>query len=302
MAAESVRRAADIVRAHELRPANRHGRPGGLIDLSADAREVVVIGDLHGAHDNLKSILAHEGVESRVKAGKAVLVFLGDGPHNDQTGQMREMASSLAVMDEVVRLVLEHRSSVVYIRGNHDTFEDRLAKSGILQGVEMRKHALRERGQPYVDALEDFFESLPALVIGRGYVISHAGPVRNGCTRQEIVDLEDNPDYQHQLRWNRVHELRGGTPSLKEYDGSDVLKMRQKLGVPEDAYFIVGHNPLWQTGNLTGIWKDAVGIKNHIILYTNLATRGPYLLIRDGAIEERFAVPVTKTVVNYARR
>ena len=128
------------------------------------------------------------------------------------------------------------------------------------------------------------------FIIGEGYVITHAGPIRHGCSRQELIDIEDNPDYYRQLMWNRLHEFRG-TPSLKEYDAHDIKNMLEKLHLPPDTPFIVGHNPMWQTGNQTGIWRDIIGIKNHIIIYTNLQTKAPYLLIKNGEITEKYAQP-----------
>lgn len=299
--ADLVRKATRAVWANKYRPSNRHGRPGGLIDLSGQRRELIVVGDLHGAHENLTRILEHDGNELRVKAGQAFLVILGDGPHNDQTGHMKEMESSLLVMDEVVRLLLDYGSSVIYIRGNHDTFDARLSKSGVKQGLEFWNHTVATRGEEYAKTLEEFFDALPYVVLGRDYLIVHAGPVRNGCLKQEIIDIEDNPDYQHQLMWNRIHEFRGGTPSMKEYDQADIEKMLSRIGLPENAHFIVGHNPMWHTGIRTGVWKDVCGIKNHTILYTNLATEGTYLVLNDGLMEEKYGARREATTTYYGR-
>ncbi|MFW6211616.1 MAG: metallophosphoesterase [Spirochaetota bacterium] len=289
-----LREATKTLLKHRYRLKNSYKRPGGLIDLASQDPELVMVGDLHGAHENLKQILKHESVEERVARGEVILVILGDGPHNDQTGQMKEMESSILVMDEVVRLLLAYGDSVIYIRGNHDTFEPRLAKSGIQQGLELRNYCLATRGPQYTEALEAFFEALPFVVLGKDFIITHAGPIRNGCLKQELIDIEDNEDLRRQLMWNRIHELRGGTPSMKEYDADDIARMKQKLGLPEDAYFIVGHNPMWRTGNMTGIWRNVLGIKNHFILYANLATKGPYLVLKNGVAQEKFSVQKTE--------
>ena len=178
---------------------------------------------------------------------------------------------------------------IIYIRGNHDTFDSRLAKSAIKQGLEFKNYLLEHRGEDYVAAVNDFFETLPVFIIGDGYAITHAGPVRYGATREEIINIVDYPDYYHQLIWNRLHEFRG-TPSLKEYGEEDIRKMNKRMDLPEMTPFIVGHNPMWNTGDRTGIWKDIIGIKNHYIIYTNIATRGPYLLITNGEIMSKFAI------------
>ena len=164
--------------------------------------------------------------------------------------------------------------------------------------MEFENYLQKERNGNYIKSVEHFFESLPMLILTPNAIITHAGPIRNGATRREIIDIEDNPDYYHQLMWNRLHEFRG-TPSLKEYDEQDLIKMRRKLQMGEDAFFIVGHNPMWHTGDKTGIWIDIIGIKNHIIIYSNKATQAPYLTIENGKLLSHFALN-KKTERNHA--
>lgn len=287
-----IAKVISIVENNANRPKSSTGIPGGLLDYSDDPRPVVVIGDLHGAIDNLKAIIDHNDNRTKLEKGELLVVIIGDGVHNDQTGQMKEMESSLLVLEEIFHLILTYGENVIYIRGNHDTFDENIAKSAVKQGEEFRRYLEVHRDEKYIDAVEEFFEALPMFIIGNGYVITHAGPVRHGCTRQELIDIKDNSDYYHQLMWNRLHEFRG-TPSLKEYGEDDIRRMLEKLHLPTDTPFIVGHNPMWRTGNDTGIWRDIIGIKNHIIIYSNLQTRGPYLLLEGGTIQEIYAVPYT---------
>jgi predicted phosphodiesterase len=268
---------------------NDYGDPGGLIDLSKQNHELIVIGDLHGSIENLKAIVDHEDNKKKLKKDKLILLIIGDGVHNDQVGQMLEMDSSLLVLEEVFNLFLKYKDNIIYIRGNHDTFDSRLAKSAIKQGLEFKNHLLEHRGEQYVEKVNEFFESLPVFVIGRDYAITHGGPVRHGATKTEVINIVDNDDFYHQLIWNRLHEFRG-TPSLKEYNEQDIRKMNIKMNLPELAPFIVGHNPMWTTGDRTGIWKDIIGIKNHYIIYTNIGTKGPYLLLSNSEVIPKFAI------------
>ena len=279
-----------ITNENRYRPPNAKNKPGGLIDLSDEpSKPAIIIGDLHGSIENLDAIVEHENNREMIKNGKAFLIIVGDGMHNDQTGEMLEMDTSLAVLERVIELICEMKDEIIYIRGNHDSFDERISKNGIRQGFEFRKYLLEKKGEEYVEIVEDFFESLPYLIIGTGYVVTHAGPIRRGATRNEIINIDDNSDYKRQLMWNRVHEFRG-TPNLKEYSGDDIQQMLKKLGLPEDWYFIVGHNPLWHTGNTTGIWHDVTGIKKHIIAYANRQTYGPYLYASDGEVTEKAAM------------
>jgi len=286
---KEIEKVISIVENNPQRLKNKYGNPGGLIDLSEDKREVIVIGDLHGSIENLKAIVSHEDNLKKLKKNKLIMIIIGDGMHNDQIGQMLEMESSLFVLEEIFTLISKFKDNIIYIRGNHDTFDSRLAKSAIKQGLEFKNYLLEHRGDDYVDKVNDFFESLPVYIIGNGFVITHGGPIRHGATREEIIDIIDSPDYYHQLIWNRLHEFRG-TPNMKEYGEADIRKMNKRMGLDELTPFIVGHNPMWGTGDRTGIWKDIIGIKNHYIIYTNIGTKGPYLLINNGIIESKFAI------------
>ncbi len=287
--AKEIKKIISVVGNNPYRIKNKYGDPGGLIDLSKDKKKVIVIGDLHGSIENLKAIVAHEDNAKKLKNNTLLLIIVGDGMHNDQIGQMLEMETSLLVLEEVFKLFTKYKDNIIYIRGNHDTFDSRLAKSAIKQGLEFKNYLLEHRGEAYVETVNDFFESLPVYIIGNGFVITHGGPIRFGATREEIINIVDSPDYYHQLIWNRLHEFRG-TPSMKEYGEADIRKMNKRMGLSEMTPFIVGHNPMWGTGDRSGIWKDIIGIKNHYIVYTNIGTKGPYLLINNGEIQSKFAV------------
>ena len=286
---KDIHNALSAINGNKYRPVNSYGHPGGLVDISKETIPAIIIGDLHGSIENLEAILKDDGNWEKVRKKEAFLILVGDGMHNDQTGEMLEMETSLAVLEKLIELFSEFKDNFIYIKGNHDSFDDRVAKSGIRQGFEFQKYLLEKKGDEYVAAINDIFDALPYFLIGSGFVVTHAGPIRRGASREELINIEDNDDYIRQLMWNRIHEFRGN-PSLKEYNGDDIGKTFEKLNLPEDTYFIVGHNPLWQTGNTTGIWRDVTGIKNHIIIISNRQTYGPYLLVTEGNIIDKFAI------------
>lgn len=291
---QDINSATELIRNNKYRPVNSYNNPGGLVDISDTGKSSILIGDLHGSIENLNAIVDHDNNREKILNGESLLILLGDIIHNDQTGEMLEMDTSLAVLERVVELILEFKDSIIYIKGNHDSFDERIVKSGIKQGYEFKKFLLDKKGEDYLAAADAMFESLPMFVIASGFVVAHAGPIRRGATRQQLIDIEDNPDFIRQLMWNRVHEFRGN-PSLKEYDGKDIDKSLEKLGLPLDSFYIVGHNPLWQTGNKTGIWSNVTGISNHIILISNRQTNGPYLFIENGKVYEKFAISKENT-------
>jgi hypothetical protein len=206
------------------------------------------------------------------------------------------MHSSLETLEYVFGLLQKYRNRIVHLRGNHDSFDDRLVKSGIRQGKEFYECVVNERGVDYAEAVEEYFDSLPLCVTGKGYVIMHAGPIRGGATRTELINIYSNEDHYWQVQWNRINEF-GGTTSIKEYDGSDVCATLKKLGMSEGDHFIVGHNPLWNTGNRTGVWIDVLGVKGHHILYSGAQTRAPYITFEKGTLTVNYAIaPKAETV------
>lgn len=276
---------------------NSSGKPGGLIELPPGRRPIIV-GDLHANLDYLKRIIDHQSNRADLDAGRACMVIVGDSIHDDRTGYMKQMQSSVETLDFLLRLLVERPKSVYYIRGNHDTFDSRLRKSGISQGLEFRAALVAAHGEAYVEAVSRFFDLLPMFVIGQGFVVTHAGPPRGGLVREELVDIDRYPEKYHQLMWNRVNEFHGN-PSPKEYGEQDLRLVLDQLGMPPDTHFIVGHNPLWNDGNRDGVWLDVIGIRNHHIIYSGSGSRAPYFTTEDGKLLVRFAVEREPEVYYY---
>jgi len=272
-----------------LRPAASDGAPGALIEFPArEKREFIIIGDLHGNHKNLRAILDHDQNLKKVEEDKAVLLFLGDAVHNDRSGFAYEMESSIETMDIILGLINDHPQNVIYLLGNHDSFRPELSKMGIQQGLLYRDALLAARGKQYVSAMEDFFDALPLFVIHRRFLAVHAGPARGGLTRLELVNVRHFPNLVWQLTWNRLNETRS-TPSMKEYGPEDLDAQRKLLDCADDTPVIVGHNPMWKWGEGDSIWIDALGTRNHVILYDTLETKCPYLSVKGKPYAVKYA-------------
>jgi hypothetical protein len=294
---ELVERAIAVSGEWPGRLKNDEGEPGGLIELPAEVRPII-IGDLHANLKNLIAIIDHDGNRADFESGKASLVLIGDAVHDDRTGFMRETTGSVAILDYIIRLIAEHPKNVYYIRGNHDTFDPRLRKSGIAQGAEFRDALVEAHGEDFAVAIGRFFESLPVFIIGEGFVITHAGPPRGGLVREELINIKRYPEKYHQLMWNRINEYHGN-PSPKEYGENDLRLVLELMDLPSETHFIVGHNPLWSDGNKTGVWMNVIGIKNHHILYSGSGSRAPYFTLDAGKLVLKFAVNIEPEVYNY---
>lgn len=280
---------------YKYRIKDKDNSPGGLIELPDDVLPIIV-GDLHSNKEYLKLIMEDDGNLERLRSKdkEYVLVIIGDAIHNDQTGMMMEQPSSMYILDYIFDIISEFPDRVIYIKGNHDTFDPQLRKSGIAQGMEFKNFLIKTRGEDYTAKIGDFFDCLPFFIKGSNYVITHAGPVRGGITRDELININHDADKAFQLQWNRVHEFRGN-PSKREYSEEDIKETLRKLDMPADSDFIVGHNPLWNTGDKTGVWENVIGIKNHHIIYSGTGSLAPYYIREGGKFNLKFALKERKS-------
>ena len=292
-----VEKAIDTLNTLPGRLPDDDGLPGGLV-IWPEKKRPIIIGDLHANRDHLALILDHETNRADLASGKAACILIGDALHDDRTGHMKDMHSSVEILDDVLRLIVQYPGNVYYIRGNHDTFDGRLRKSGIYQGLELQEALINEKGEDYAESVERFFESMPVFIIGKYFVVTHAGPPRGGIVREELINIKNYPEKFHQLIWTRVNEFHGN-PSLREYGETDLRLALKLLDMPEDTHFIVGHNPIWSDGNTTGIWLDVIGIKNHHILYSGYGSVAPYITFIDGVMHVKTAAVKKTEVYNY---
>lgn len=262
-----------------IRPLNDNNRPGGLIEFPEDDnREFLIVGDLHANKQNLKAILLDNQNLYRLRNDEAVMIILGDAVHDERVGHLHAMDTSLEIMDIIIHLLNEYPDNVFYILGNHDTFSSRLGKSGIQQGLLYYNAMLEKRGKEYTSMMQTFFNVLPVFIKHKHFLAVHAGPVRGGITKEQIINIRSSVsgDLLWQLTWNRLNETRS-SPSKKEYAPEDLDTLRDCLNFPSNYPIVVGHNPMWKWGRDDSVWVDPLGAQNHVILYSNLEQKATYL-------------------------
>lgn len=79
--------------------------PGGLL-LLPQRLTPILVADMHAQIDNLLTVLSQNAFLDALDQGTAALVILGDAVHCEVDGQLREMASSMLIMDFIFRLKL----------------------------------------------------------------------------------------------------------------------------------------------------------------------------------------------------
>lgn len=289
-ALELIKSVNDILAHEPYRPLDQNEEPGGLLDLP-EAPSPVVVGDLHGEVDNLLKILTENCLLEALRNNRAFLCILGDAVHSENLNQMENMDSSMLIMDLILTFKKEFPDNVFYIRGNHDDFSADLSKNGVPQGILLKKALAETRGPRYVEAMQEFYDRLPYLIVSSSFVGIHAGPPRQDTTQKQLINVRSNPNIARLLINNRVkrpHNLSGyGKPEIKS--------LRKLLGVPKSTPVIVGHTPLDPFGST---WQNIGSIKAHHIVYSS-HQKGPgyFVRIKGKMIAQSFpAEPLTRLI------
>jgi hypothetical protein len=251
----------DIMESEACRPENSAGRPGGLITIP-DKMQLFIIGDLHAKPDNLLTVLSQNGFLEALEEERACMVILGDAVHNEEVGQYDEMENSLLIMDLIFRLKLRFPKQLFYIKGNHDSFSEDIAKGGVPQGLLWEKTLSKTRGKAYRKEMARFYDSLAYVVSSKQAIACHAAPATSAVTPERIIDIQDNPKLVKQLISNRM--MRPGRPN--GYTKGDVKRFRKNLGLPPNTPLVVGHTPMSSDDTL---WEHVGDIENHYIAYAS---------------------------------
>jgi len=276
-ARELLEQVNDILEAEPYRPLNRKKTPGGILELP-DEPAPIIVGDLHAQVDNLLKILSENCLVQALENNRAVLCILGDAVHSENLNEMEDMDSSILIMDLILTLKKQFPANVFYLRGNHDSFSPDLSKNGIPQGILMKKTLDEQRGGAYVEQMQRFYDLLPYLIVSDSFIGIHAGPPRQGTTKKQLVNVEDDPDLARQLTQNRIMRPY----YLSGYSKSEIKSVRRALDAPKSTPVIVGHTPLDPFGS---IWQNVGSIKNHhIVSSSNISGPGIFIRLRGKMI------------------
>ncbi len=253
-------RALERMDRNPWRPRDSRGRPGGLVELPAGIVPIVV-GDLHANLANLVNVLSEGRFLDALERAEATVIVLGDAVHPEEGADLREMDSSLAMMDAIIQLIAHFGEHFIYLCGNHDSFSGDVTKQGIPQGRLWRETVEQRRGAAYLERMEQFYDNLPYVVAGDGFITCHAGPPVEAVTREKLIDIHQYPHFRYQLTWNRIQTPRnpGG------YTKRDVRSLQKALGMAKTAAVIVSHNP--REGEDTAV-VELGGVVGHHLVYS----------------------------------
>jgi hypothetical protein len=242
------------------RPLDYRGLPGGLLRVPEGVTPIL-LADLHARVDNLLTVLSHNGLLQALERGEACLIIIGDAVHSERDGELDQMQDSMLIMDLIFRLKLRFPEHFFFLRGNHDSFSEEIAKGGIPQGL-LWDRALKEvRGKKYRKAMQAYYDQLPYVAVSSQFAAVHAAPPRSKISAEMLVDIERYPGLVPELISNRM--ARPNRPG--GYTKGDLRRFRKALKLPPDAPIIVGHTPLDREQTY---WLDVGGAENHHILFS----------------------------------
>jgi len=292
-AMETLIRVNQLLKDEPYRRQDIEGNPGGLIEFPEHLTPIL-IGDLHAVVDNLVQIFSVNGFQEELENGRAVLLFLGDMIHREQDELMESMDSSLLIMDLFMKLKLCYPEQVFLLVGNHDSFSHDVMKFGVPQSLLWERYVVKQRGVPFRDALESFYNQCAYVAISDDFVACHAGPPSGTTSREQLINIRHLPELAHELTWTRVK----GPRYLVGYTRGEVRRFRKSLELRDDLPFIVGHYPL---GQYETIWLDISKIENHHILYSaHLDNIGVFTRIQGEMIPQIY--PAEPLLVDWLNR
>lgn len=247
-----------------IRPRDAHGRPGGLILLPSD-RTTIVVPDLHARTGYLTALmdmmLSGQSVLDALLAGSAQIVCVGDGFHSEARAANRwyraldefkghyhrheamdeEMRESLSLMAMVMVLKTAAPDRFHFLKGNHENAANtningnRAFWKFVMEGEMVRDWFLKFLGEEMLSRWVEFESSLPLLVVGDRFMISHAEP-RRPYSREEMIEYRGNDQLIFDFTWTGNGEAEEGAVEtmLTMYLG----------GGSEGALYFGGHRPV----------------------------------------------------------
>lgn len=278
---------------------NNFVRQGALLRLSSE-RQTIVVGDLHGNANRLDRILREYG--PGIASGEVNLVFLGDAIHPEANENLRDMRSSLEVLNAITRLKQSFPEQIHFLLGNHDEIrplDPNLAiyKKGVLQTIEFQAYlsdfftnlgySSQEVNRNLL-AYQAFFDNCPVAAIIEGVngstYMAHSAVVKGGVTQEQLIAARQDRNILIQLLYN-AHTARMGNPAGKAYTAADVRATIEGLNLQGGltrTFVLSGHNP----NGSEWVYKPFNEV-NHFILHSNVNNSFGVLEVINGVPQAR---------------
>lgn len=149
---------------------------------------------------------------------------------------VKDIAKSLDTMKLIMELKARYPDNFHYIRGNHDDMGTRIKnyEKYAREGERIKQWIINNFGQAFLDKYLEFEDSLPLLVKGSDFVISHTVP-------EDLLDFDEinqrGKKAQLALTWtdNKI--------SADKVE-ANIEGNLGNLGLSAEATWIIGHRPV----------------------------------------------------------
>ena len=255
----------------EIRPSDRSGLPGGIINLNQNI-PTMILSDIHARIDYLINILFIEDTFGyttldKISLGLLQIVCVGDGLHSEFNTAERwaaafqeykdaftkhknideEMREGFGVMEIIMELKRLYPKHFHFLKGNHENITDekdngnRTFAKYAHEGPMIEYYVKKFYDEKVYDQYNEFEKNLPIFAIGKNFLISHAEPLKF-FSRQEILEYRIHPKVVHGLTWTDDDDAEKGSVEkmLKSYIKPEYLK---------ESYYFGGHRPVKELFN-----------------------------------------------------
>jgi hypothetical protein len=265
--AEAIARALERLEneSPRFRPPDDKGKPGGLVFLDPGL-PTIVVPDLHARMDFFLAVLGYEAEEGcrtidLLEADRIQVVCLGDGVHAEGRAVRRwqaaleefleeyrehrnmddEMRESLGVMEMVMEIKRHYPARFHFLKGNHENITNESGGGNLpfrkfaLEGAMVLSYMRQFYGPIILGQYARFEKELPLLVVGPGFLLSHAEPARF-YPPQRVIGFRGDSEVVEGLTWtdNDAAEPGSVESMLRCYLGEEVA---------DKALYLGGHRP-----------------------------------------------------------
>ncbi len=286
-----------------LRPPDDDGKPGGLVFLDPGL-PTIVVPDLHARMDFFLAVLgsmAEEGCRTLelLDAGRLQVVCLGDGVHAEGRAAQRwraahaefldeyrahrnmdeEMRESLGVMEMVMEVKRRYPSRFHFLKGNHENIANESGGGNLpfrkfaLEGAMVLAYMRQFYGPLLLGQYARMEKELPLLVVGPGFLLSHAEPAEFYAPHR-VIGFRNDPDVVLGLTWTDNDEAEPGSVEsmLRYYLGEEAART---------AFYLGGHRPAVGSYKLRAGGKYVQIHDPERFVIAHLSPGGPFELDRD---------------------